>query len=173
MICRPLEQKIIWFACVENHWKTCFLVSCVHRTLALFLASIGNPAPSTVNGVSANGICRPKFSIAINLFQSTAMPVKMSNSTLLATTTQQGAGLINVYQALTTTALFLPSELSLNDTVRRAASYNVTLWNIGDTTATYKISHRGAALTTGATLTGDKLLNKPLFSAHYAVSSAK
>lgn len=159
---RPLFGK--YDVCIVEY------ASCFYRALALFLASIDNPAPSTVNGVSDDGICRPKFSVAISLFQSTAMPLKMSNSTHFTTAAQQGAGLLNVYEALSTTALFSPSELSLNDTVRRAASYDVTLWNIGDSPARYKITHSGALLATGATLDDDKLLETPSYSAHYAVS---
>ena len=138
--------------------------------MALFLASIGNPAPSTVNGVSSDGVCRPKFSVAMNIFQSTAMPVKISSSSLLATTVQQGAGLVNVYQALSTTTIFSPASLALNDTVRKAEVYNVTLWNIGDTSAAYKLSHHGAALATGLARSRDQLLNTPIFTPNYAVS---
>lgn len=125
-----------------------------------------------MNGISGDGICRPNFAMVIGLFQSTATPIKMPKSTLLATTAQQGAGLANVYQALATTTMFSPSELALNDTVRRAEIYNVTLWNMGDTTATYKITHSGAALATGAASNKDKLLSTPVYSAANAVSYA-
>lgn len=89
----------------------------------------------------------------------------------MATAAQQGAGLINAYQALTSTTMISPSELSLNDTVRKASSYKVTVINIGDKVATYKVSHGGAALGTGKTLNDDQLLTTPLYSADYAVSS--
>ncbi len=140
--------------------------------MALFLSSIKNPAPNTVNGDANNGICRPKFSIATNIFQSSAMPLKIYNSSLFATAAQQGAGLVNAYQALTITTIFSPSELSLNDTVRKATSYTVNLWNIGDKAGVYKITHGGAALVTGKALNDDQLLSTPLFSADYAVSFA-
>jgi hypothetical protein len=147
----------------------CFLFS---RTLALFLASIGNPAPNTTSSGANNGICRPKSSVATSLFQSTATPVKIYNSSLFATTAQQGAGLVNVYQALTTTTIFLPGELALNDTVRKATSYIVKLWNIGDKKGVYKLTHGGAALATGKAPNDDQLLNTPLYSPDYAVSFA-
>ena len=140
------------------------------RTLALFLASIGNPAPDTTNGSAANGICRPKSSVATSLFQSTAMPIKIHNSSLFATTAQQGAGLVNVHQALTATTIFLPSELALNDTVRKATSYTVKLWNIDDKIGVYKLTHAGAALATGKAPDNDVLLETPLYSPEYAVS---
>jgi hypothetical protein len=100
------------------------------------------------------------------------MPLKIYNSSLFATAAQQGAGLVNAYQALTITTIFSPSELSLNDTVRKATSYTVNLWNIGDKAGVYKITHGGAALVTGKALNDDQLLSTPLFSADYAVSFA-
>ena len=140
------------------------------RVLALFLASIGNPAPNTATGNSSDGICRPSFSVATKILQSTAMPVNINSSSLLASAAQQGAGLVNAYQALTTTTLLSSSELALNDSVRMAPSYIVKLINIGNTTATYNINHTGAALATGLTPNDDQLLAKPLYSADFAVS---
>jgi hypothetical protein len=92
------------------------------------------------------------------------------NSSLFATAAQQGAGLVNVYQALTATTMISPSELSLNDTVRKDTSYKINVINIGNEVGTYKINHSGAALATGKTLDDDQLLNTPLYSADYAVS---
>jgi hypothetical protein len=134
------------------------------------LARIGNPAPNTTSGYADNGICRPQFSLATSLFQSTAIPVKIYNSSLFASTAQQGAGLVNVYHALTTTTIFSSSQLALNDTLRKAASYKVNLWNIGDEIGVYKISHGGAALATGKAPNDDQLLDTPVYSANYAVS---
>lgn len=93
----------------------------------------------------------------------------MYNSSLLTTTAQQGAGLVNAYQGLTTTTFFLPSQLALNDSVRTFPSYKVRLWNIGSKCASYKLSHRGAALATGLKPGEDALQNTPLYSADYAV----
>ncbi len=100
------------------------------------------------------------------------MPVNIYNSSLLATVFQQGAGLVNAYQALTTTTIFSPSQLALNDTVRMATSYTVNVSNIGNNVAVYSISTGGAALATGASLNDDQLLATPLYSADYAVSFA-
>lgn len=140
------------------------------RVLALFLASIGNPRPNTTTGFADNGICRPQFSSATQILQSTAMPVKIYNRSLFATVVQQGAGLVNAYQALTTTTIFSPSELALNDTVRKAASYKVNVSNIGNIIGVYTISHTGAALATGKASNNDQLLDVPVYSADYAVS---
>lgn len=98
------------------------------------------------------------------------MPVNVYNSLLLASAAQQGAGLVNAYQALTTTTIFSPSQLALNDTVRLAPSYKVKLWNIGTTLNTYKITHGGAALATGKDPNDDQLLTSPIYSSGSAVS---
>lgn len=141
------------------------------RTLALFLASIGNPSAETAKGISNNGICRPPFSMTKNIFQSTAKPVSIYNSSLYATTIQQGAGLVDIYHAITATTMISPSQLSLNDTVRTAASYNVTVYNIGTTMGSYKLSHVGGALATAKTVNDDQLLDIPKYTPDYAVSS--
>lgn len=140
------------------------------RVLALLLASIGNPAPSTVSGNSSNGICRPAFSVATSILQSTANPVNIFDSSLLATVAKQGAGLVNAYQALTTTILLSQSELALNDSVRIASSYTFAVTNIGADTTTYNMTNTGAALATGKTVDDDQLLSTPVYSADYAVS---
>lgn len=140
------------------------------RTLALFLASIGNPPAITANGKADNGICRPAFSTVINIFQSTARPVNIYNTSLLAPTIKQGAGLVDVYSALTTTTIISPSQLSLNDTVRKAEFYKVKIYNLGSKLASYKMSHVGAALATGKLANDDQLLTEPLYSADYAVN---
>ena len=140
------------------------------RTLALFLASIDNPPANTVNGTSTNGICRPPFSLVKSIFQSTSIPVNLYNSENLATAAQQGAGLVNAYQALGVNTFFSPSELSLNDTTRKAQSYTVTLRNIGNQTTSYKLTHVGASLLTGKKANDDQLMSSPIQSADYAVS---
>lgn len=138
--------------------------------MALFLASIGNPPPYTVNGTSSNGICRPPLSLLKDLFQSSAQKVKIYNSQLYDTAARQGAGLVNAYQALTASAIFTPSELALNDSINRFPLYTVMLTNIGKTDATYEITHEGAALATGKTSSDDQLLRTVIYSNNYAVS---
>ena len=140
------------------------------RVLALFLASIGNPAPNTINGHAANGICRPKFSLVRDICHSTALPVNIFNSAMIASAAKQGAGLVNVFRALTTGIIFSPSQLALNDTVRKLTTYTVSLWNIGNETGVYTITHDGAALATGKASDDDQLLRTPVFSADFAVS---
>lgn len=73
-----------------------------------------------------------------NIFQSTAKLINISDSSLYANTIQQGAGLVDIYHAITATTMISPSQLSLNDTIRKASSYNVTIYNIGKTKGSYK-----------------------------------
>ena len=140
------------------------------RILALFLASIGNPAPYTVYGYAEDSRCRPNVSLTKNILQSNAKAVRMYNAPFLATVAQQGAGLANALNILTATTIFSPSELALNDTVRRAPSYKVNITNIGTSRGVYKITHGGAALATGAATDGGPQLTQPLYTADYAVS---
>ncbi len=104
--------------------------------------------------------------------QSSAKKVQIYNSLLTATVAVQGAGLVNAYQALTATTMFSPGELGLNDTIRRASSYNVSVINIGSQVGVYRMSYNGAALTTGLSANDDLILPQPLYSADYAVSLA-
>ncbi|CAF3032474.1 unnamed protein product [Rotaria sp. Silwood2] len=99
------------------------------------------------------------------------MPVNISGTTLLATTAQQGAGLVNAFQLIQATTIISPSELALNDSIRQASSYTIEVTNIGNETVTYNINHSGAALATGLRKENDMLLAQPLYSADYAVSS--
>lgn len=138
--------------------------------MALFLASIGNPAPSTVIEPPANGICRPSLAAALNILRSTATIMNVHDSPLYAPTVQQGAGLVHAYRALTTKTVFWPSELSINDTIRRKEAYKVKLYNMGNDVARYKITHQGAALATGIEKNNDQLLALPLLSPSFAVS---
>jgi hypothetical protein len=104
-----------------------------------------------------------------NIFQSTAKLMNIYNTSLLATTIKQGAGLVDIYHTITVTTLISPSELSLNDTVRTASSYKVNVYNIGKRVASYKLTHVGAALATAKVSNDDQLLDAPLYSANHAV----
>ncbi|KAI9324114.1 peptidase S8/S53 domain-containing protein [Zopfochytrium polystomum] len=79
-------------------------------------------------------------------FQNTARPSKMASSDLVAPVPQQGAGLLNVYDALTSKTVVSPSVLALNDTQFTSKThYTLTLSNNHDVAVTYTVSHIGAA----------------------------
>ncbi|CAF3807871.1 unnamed protein product [Rotaria sp. Silwood1] len=139
-------------------------------TVTLFLAQIGNPAPETVGFTSRCANCRPSFSEVVNIFQSNAKPVNIYNTSMLSTTIEQGAGLVNAFQALTATTIISPSELALNDTVRRQKFYKIKVYNNGNKPVRYSIGHRGAAMATPKQPGDDQLLLIPKYTADYAVS---
>jgi hypothetical protein len=59
----------------------------------------------------------------------------------LTTPAQQGAGLIQVYDAIYATTLLEPAGLSFNDTANFAGTLNFTLTNTGSDEIVYDISH--------------------------------
>ena len=144
--------------------------SFLRRVLALFLNHIGNPAPRTVSGISETGKCRPNVSLVHDVFQSTTTILKEYNTSLVATTIRQGAGLVDAYAGITTSAFFSPGKLALRDSIRQRPSYIIRLFNADQRTARYKLSHRGAALATGKEPNNDLLSRFPKYSADYAVS---
>ncbi|KAF8800231.1 subtilisin-like protease [Phlegmacium glaucopus] len=88
---------------------------------------------------------------ARNLFESTAQKVPSSNTDgdPLQTLTQQGAGLINVYDAIHTTTIVSPTELILNDTAHFVGVQSFTVRNNGIQPKIYTLKHvpAGTALT--------------------------
>ncbi|KAJ7723575.1 subtilisin-like protease [Mycena metata] len=88
---------------------------------------------------------------ARTLFQATAKPIS-SNSTSGApfqTVTQQGAGLVQVYDAIFGTTLLSHTELVLNDSTHFAGPQRFTVTNTGKTGKIYTLSH----LPTGTAVT--------------------
>ena len=68
--------------------------------------------------LQVKGKSKAVTSSARNLFQTTAQIISSSktDSDPLQTVTQQGAGLINVHDAIFSTTIVSPGELVLNDT---------------------------------------------------------
>jgi len=84
-----------------------------------------------------------------NLLASTARPNLFNDgsrtSSLLAPVPQQGAGLIQAWDAAKATTLLSVSSLSFNDTDHLAKTKKFTISNTGDKEVTYALSHVGAA----------------------------
>ncbi|KAJ7497644.1 subtilisin-like protease [Mycena latifolia] len=80
---------------------------------------------------------------ARTLFQSTAQPISTSHTDgdPFQTATQQGAGLVQVFDALFATTILSPTELILNDTAHFAGPRKFTVKNTGKTVKTYTLSH--------------------------------
>lgn len=84
---------------------------------------------------------------ARTLFQTTSVPIpqdKSSNSPLQSCA-QAGAGLINVYNALTFSTTLSPGELLLNDTSNYRPVHSLTLRNNGKKQQSYLLEHHPAA----------------------------
>ncbi|KAJ7844453.1 subtilisin-like protease [Mycena leptocephala] len=88
---------------------------------------------------------------ARTLFQATAQPISSSHTDgdPLQTVTQQGAGLVQVNDAIFGTTLLSRTELILNDTAHFAGPQKFTVTNAGKTIKTYTLSHvpAGTAVT--------------------------
>ncbi|PFH53699.1 hypothetical protein AMATHDRAFT_187018 [Amanita thiersii Skay4041] len=80
---------------------------------------------------------------ARTLFETTAqrVPSGLTDGDPLQTVTQQGAGLINVHNAIRSKTVVTPGELILNDTVHFQGTHVITIHNTGSDTKTYKVSH--------------------------------
>ncbi|KAJ3411267.1 hypothetical protein HDV05_002451 [Chytridiales sp. JEL 0842] len=77
---------------------------------------------------------------------NSAVPRKLHNSPLLDSVAKQGAGLVNIFNAVTSRTLVRPPLFSLNDTVNMKTSYQLTITNQYPTTARYTLRHTGAAM---------------------------
>ncbi|KAF9264125.1 subtilisin-like protease [Marasmius fiardii PR-910] len=77
------------------------------------------------------------------LLETTAavVPSDHTEDALLQTVTQQGAGLVNVFNAVHTTTLVSPGELILNDTAHFRRSQTLTVRNTDSSPKTYRLSH--------------------------------
>ncbi|KAG8724735.1 hypothetical protein FRC12_024275 [Ceratobasidium sp. 428] len=78
-----------------------------------------------------------------SMFQNTAvsLPGSGANGNLLEPAAHQGAGLIQVYDAMRSTSSMLLAELLLNDTTHFSGSHEVSVQNNGNQTVTYALSH--------------------------------
>ncbi|KAG9220554.1 hypothetical protein CCMSSC00406_0004010 [Pleurotus cornucopiae] len=88
---------------------------------------------------------------ARTLFETTAqrVPSTHTDGDPLQTLTQQGAGLINVFNAIHTTTIVSPGELILNDTAHFKGTQQFTVRNAGSSAKTYTLRHipAGTAVT--------------------------
>lgn len=86
------------------------------------------------------------------LLQNTASPKPWNGNPglgLLDYVHRQGAGMVDVVRAVTTTATVTPSKLSLGESERGVAPQTLTVHNSGAAPVTYVLSHQGALTSTG------------------------
>ncbi|KAJ7723517.1 subtilisin-like protease [Mycena metata] len=83
---------------------------------------------------------------ARGLFQATAATIgsTLTDGDPLQTATQQGAGLVQVFDAIFGTTLLSKTELILNDTAHFAGPQKFTVTNTGKTAKVYTLSHTPA-----------------------------
>lgn len=101
--------------------------------IALLLEARGKLDPATIN----------------NLLSTTATPQPfhdgISEYPFLAPVPQQGAGLINIYNAVHATTLLSVPSISFNDTTHLLKDGGFTLKNTGPAAVTYEIAHTPSA----------------------------
>ncbi|KAL7622126.1 hypothetical protein AAE478_007628 [Parahypoxylon ruwenzoriense] len=91
----------------------------------------------------------PELSVSeiLSLLQSTSNPVRWAwNDTIIAGTFQQGAGLVNVYNAITYQSRISPGQLLVSDNSRTDYGLvNITIENRSGISKTYALSHQAAS----------------------------
>jgi subtilisin family serine protease len=94
---------------------------------------------------------------ARDILQSTAniIPSSKDETALFQTASQQGAGLVDAFKALTSTTIVAPGQLLLNDTAFFNGKQTFTVTNSGSKAVTYKLSHTPAG--TAHTLINDSI----------------
>ncbi|KAI0887884.1 subtilisin-like protein [Annulohypoxylon maeteangense] len=91
----------------------------------------------------------PELSVReiLSLLQSTSSPTPwVWNDTMIAGTFQQGAGLVNVYKAITYQSRVSPGQLLVGDNSRTEyGTVNITIENRSNVSKIYTLSHQGAS----------------------------
>ncbi|KAF9979452.1 hypothetical protein BGZ65_006547 [Modicella reniformis] len=84
---------------------------------------------------------KPHGDVVRQVFKNTATVSSNSGSKTKTSVTKQGAGLINVLNAIETTSSITPDHIDLLDSVHFMKSVKITLKNNGKRTETYTFSH--------------------------------
>ncbi|KAI9366771.1 peptidase S8/S53 domain-containing protein [Zopfochytrium polystomum] len=103
-------------------------------------------------------------------FQNTATPANLPRSNpLIDSVAKQGAGLVNVYRALTAKTVITPSILALNDSQYTSKThYTLTLTNNFDKAVSYTFTHVPAVSVYMFDQFYDFITSYPSFIANYA-----
>ncbi|RDL35480.1 uncharacterized protein BP5553_07411 [Venustampulla echinocandica] len=104
--------------------------------------------------------------------QTTATPLPwVFNASMLAATPQQGAGMVNVYNAIFSESQISPGQITVRDVSRTEyGTANITIQNTSAKPKTYSFSHEGAGYM-DYTLQYQELNQRPQYgSANFALS---
>ncbi|KAJ3107289.1 hypothetical protein HDU97_004428 [Phlyctochytrium planicorne] len=107
--------------------------------------------------LEAKGIGKLDFKSAQTLLMNTAEPKKIYKSELVDSVTRQGAGLVNIFKAITAKTLIEPPLLQLNDSKYTQQHYTITIANKNTASVAYTLETLGAAMATGF-ISGDDAL---------------
>ncbi|KAL0564133.1 hypothetical protein V5O48_017920 [Marasmius crinis-equi] len=97
---------------------------------------------------------------AISIFETNSVGVPVSkDGNRLQTLSQQGAGLVNVFDAVQSTTIVSPGELILNDTANFKGEQTFTVKNTGSSSKSYTLKHVPAG--TAITVNGSSIFPAP------------
>ncbi|KAI7890620.1 peptidase S8/S53 domain-containing protein [Mucor mucedo] len=101
----------------------------VAGTMALYINSEGSKKRQAVSFVHEQ-------------FQNYALPVKVYNSSVIDSPVRQGAGLVQVYDAITQKTHITPAQISFNDTSSsKYKKQTITITNRGPKTISYEVKN--------------------------------
>lgn len=140
MILSTYPLELGGYAVLSGTSMACPLAAAVHALVAEVRGTFDPETLQALLSATANP----------NLFHNGNAP-----SEFLAPTTQQGAGLIQAYDAAYTTTLLSVSSISFNDTDNLVETANFTIRNLGDEDVTFALSNIPAG--TAYTLEGNSI----------------
>lgn len=95
--------------------------------------------------IKSEGSKRQPSSFVYEQFQNYALPVKVLNSDIVDSPVRQGAGLVQVYDAITQKTHISPAEISFNDTATtNYRTQTITITNRGSKTISYELKNEVA-----------------------------
>ncbi|KAJ3098559.1 hypothetical protein HDU97_003942 [Phlyctochytrium planicorne] len=131
--------------------------------LALYLEAKGKYRNEHADGETL----RNERSNVLRAFSNTARPARISpESNLYHSVAFQGAGLIDVYSAITTLTDVSPRSFALNDTKHSSVVYNMTITNRHTRPVTYTIDNEGSATVFPFSENGSKVSEQLEHSSH-------
>ncbi|KAI1298884.1 hypothetical protein EDD11_006608 [Mortierella claussenii] len=114
---------------------------------------------------------KPRGDEIRQVFKNTATIYKAKNSTAWTSAAKQGAGLINVLNALKTQASITPDHIDLLDSKHLQRTVQITITNYGNKTETYTMSHAPADALNSYPKNNKFPLPTPIIESDYAAVS--